>query len=245
MAIPLLIAGGVIAATGIAAAVAQGNAAAKAAEAQKKSAQDAMGLQERIWKQQQADQQPWHSAGQTSLAEMLRMTQGNFDASQMANDPGYQFRMAEGQKALERSAAARGGLNSGGFMKGLARYSQGVASDEFGNRFNRLASIAGMGQRSVDNLGAMGGQHANNMGNLHGAFGNAEAAGHIGNGNAWAGGFNAVGQGASMVGGGMYNGGGGGMQIPTQASNYGGNSGYQFSNGYSPKFGFGLNYGGQ
>jgi hypothetical protein len=53
-------------------------------------------------------------------------------------DPGYQFRLAEGQKALERSAAARGGLNSGGTLKALARYSQGVASDEFQRSFERF-----------------------------------------------------------------------------------------------------------
>lgn len=216
MAIPLLIAGGVIAATGIASAVANANAAAKAAKAQKDAAAQAQDLQSQMWQKQQADQQPWLNAGQTSLASMLRMTQAGYDPSELANDPGFQFRMAQGQQALERSAAARGGLNSGGFMKGLARYSQGVASEEFGNRYNRLASLAGMGQTATNNVGAMGGQYANNMGSLYGSIGNANAANATAQGNAWANGFGAIGQGAAMAAGGGGFGGMAGMQIPQQ-----------------------------
>lgn len=209
MAIPLLIAGGVLAATGIASAIAKANAAASAAEAQKKSAQDAMDLQNQTYQQQRADQAPWLQAGQTSLADMLRMTHGGYDASVMANDPGFQFRMAQGQQALERSAAARGGLNSGGMMKSLTRYGQGVASDEFQNRFGRLAQLAGLGQSATQNIGGIGSQHANSMSELYGAMGNANAAGAIGQGNGWADGFNAVGQGVAMGMGGFGGGGGG------------------------------------
>ncbi len=52
-------------------------------------------------------------------------------------DPGFAFRLAEGQKALERSAAARGSSLGGGTLKSLARYSQGVASDEYQKAFDR------------------------------------------------------------------------------------------------------------
>jgi hypothetical protein len=178
-----------------------------AGDAQKKEAQKAMDLQRDIfgqqqhnWDQTRADQMPWLQAGQSSLADLLKMTQGGYDPSAIANDPGFQFRMAEGQKALERSAAARGGLNSGGFMKGLARYSQGLASDEFQNRFNRLNTIAGMGQNSAQNLGGLSGQnsaqmgqYANSMSDLYGAMGNAKSAQIMGLTNGVTGGMRSLG----------------------------------------------------
>lgn len=167
--------------------------ASQASEAQQKSIRQAMDQQRDMWGQQRADQAPWMQAGQSSLADMMRMLQGGYDSSQMANDPGFQFRMQEGQKALERSAAARGGLNSGGTMKGLARYSQGLASEEFGNRFNRLAGVAGMGQGSAQNLGALGGQFANSLSNLFGAQGNAQSAGIMGVTNGISGGLQSLG----------------------------------------------------
>jgi len=220
MAIPLLIAAGVIAAgTAIAGAVSSANAAA----AEKESAEKAIDFQREMFNKQQANQQPWLDAGRTTLADLMaQMKSGafNVDAESLANDPGYQFRMAEGQKALERSAAARGGLNSGGFMKSLTRYGQGVASDEFmraqarsNDRFNRLASIAGVGQLAAQNIGAMGGQTAANVGSLYGAIGNANAAAAMGQGNAIASGFQA---GGNLLGMG-YAYGGGGAQIPQQA----------------------------
>ena len=108
---------------------------------------------------------PYRSAGAgavNSLAGLLGpdgefMQQFKFDPNQ---DPGYQFRLEQGQKALERSAAARGGLQGGGTLKALERYAQGVASDEYGksfdrfqadrkNRFGMLSDLAGFGQRAV------------------------------------------------------------------------------------------------
>lgn len=58
-------------------------------------------------------------------------------AADMGQDPGYQFRLSEGQKALERSGAARGVTNTGGNMKGLLDYGQQAASQEYGNVYNR------------------------------------------------------------------------------------------------------------
>ena len=51
--------------------------------------------------------------------------------------PGYRFRSLEGQKALERSAAARGLLRTGGTLKDINDYGQNFASQEYGNVFNR------------------------------------------------------------------------------------------------------------
>lgn len=70
------------------------------------------------------------------------------------NTNAYKFRFNQGQQALERSAAARGMLNSGNTLAELARYGQGMASDEYGREFERLNSATG--QRNQYNLGRMG-----------------------------------------------------------------------------------------
>lgn len=94
------------------------------------------------------------------------------------NDPGYQFRLQQGQQALQNSAAARGGLLSGGTAKALADYNQNAASGEYGNvynralntfgtnynqyvndqtnQFNRLAAISGIGQTTANDLNLSG-----------------------------------------------------------------------------------------
>jgi hypothetical protein len=187
---PLIIAAIIAAGATAAAAAAQGASAGDAANKQKEAAQSALDFQRQMWEQQRADQAPWLEAGKGSLADLLALTR---DPSSIVTDPAYQFRMAEGQKALERSASARGMLNSGGALRGLARYSQGLASEEYGNRWNRLASLAGYGQTAAQNLGALGGQTANNMGNLYGAMGNAQSAGSVGVGNAISGGIGTLG----------------------------------------------------
>ena len=61
-----------------------------------------------------------------------------FNAKQMEEDPGYAFRMAEGQKALERSTAASRGLQSGAALKAATRYGQEMGSQEYNNAFNRF-----------------------------------------------------------------------------------------------------------
>lgn len=62
----------------------------------------------------------------------------DFNKTQMEEDPGYAFRLAEGQKAIERSTAARGGLQSGAALKAAARYGQEMGSQEYQNAYNRF-----------------------------------------------------------------------------------------------------------
>lgn len=61
-----------------------------------------------------------------------------FNKTQMEQDPGYAFRVAEGQKAIERSTAASRGLQSGSALKAAARFGQEMGSQEYGNAFNRF-----------------------------------------------------------------------------------------------------------
>lgn len=221
-------------------AVSGANAAAQQADAVKQ----AMAQQQSIYNQQRTDQAPWLAAGQNALGGIQSLMS---DPSSISQSPAYQFRMQQGQQALERSAAARGGLAGGGFMKGLDRYSQGLASDEYGNQFGRLAQLAGMGQSSAQNLGGIGSNFANSMSSLYGAQGNAQAAGTMAVGNGIAGAVRSVGNLATLgMGGGfsalgipgMGGGGGGGGGI-----NPGASSAPQ-STGYIPtQAGGGANYG--
>ena len=117
----------------------QANAAARASRADQYS-------------KTQAYLDPYSAAGGRALskAEDYLGTSGNaYDSSQFEMDPGYQWRMEQGQKALERSASAKGMLGSGGMLKALQNYSQGLASQEFNNSYNRLMGMANMGYNSA------------------------------------------------------------------------------------------------
>jgi hypothetical protein len=87
---------------------------------------------------------PYLEAGKGAVAQVsdLMAPGGEFNRrfgmADYQEDPGYDFRMQEGQKALERSASARGRVLGGGTLKSLTRYSQGVASQEYQNAFDRF-----------------------------------------------------------------------------------------------------------
>lgn len=132
-------------------------------------------------------------------------------------DPGYQFRIGEGQKQIESSAAARGGLLSGAAAKALTKYNQNFASNEYGNafnrfqtdqnsafnrfqtqqsnQFNRLATLAGVGQNATNATQAAGQNFATGAGNAAQYGGDARASGYAGQANALASGLGTVGGG--------------------------------------------------
>lgn len=111
----------------------------------------------------------------------------------MAMDPGYQFRLQEGNKALENAAKARGLFKSGGSVKEMMRYGQDYASGEFGNIVNRLAGITGTGQQAANTSAGLGANYAGNVGNLMTGAANARGAAGIAGANAWGQGFNTIG----------------------------------------------------
>lgn len=99
-------------------------------------------------------------------------------------DPGYQFRLSEGQKALERSAAARGGLISGGSQKELQRYGQDYASGEYGNWLSRLGDLTNLGRGAVTEGNNAQLMTANNVGNAYINQGLAQAGKYVNQANA-------------------------------------------------------------
>ncbi len=103
----------------------------------------------------------------------------------MNQDPGFQFRMGEGLKALQHSAAARGTLLTGGTQKALERYGQDYASGEFGNVFNRNLSLAQLGANSAANATQAGSSYARGAADTTEGVGNTTAAGQVGSANSW------------------------------------------------------------
>jgi len=192
----------------------QAGAARDAANIQAQSAREAQTLQRQMFDIQREGQEPFRQAGltgQNRLLELLGLG-GNagaagygrygrdFGMSDFQADPGYAFRLGEGQKALERSAAARGGLISGGALKAATRYGQDMGSAEYGNAYNRyqtnranmlqpLGNLMSMGLSAASNQGAAAGNYGNAGANLITGAGNAMAGGITGAGNAQAAGY--------------------------------------------------------
>lgn len=178
-----------------------GSAAKSAASTQAAAADRAAQLQNEQFQQTRQDQMPWLKAGEQALNKLIPMTDyTKFGMDQFTADPGYAFRLSEGQKALDRSAAARGGLISGGALKAAQRYGQDMGSQEYMNAFNRyqtersaalnpLQSLAGVGQTAATNLGTMGAANAANVGNLITGGAAARGAGQVGAANAVTGGL--------------------------------------------------------
>lgn len=214
-AIPIIgaVAGGLIVSNGAKKAASTQAAAASGASADNLTAQrEAQAYQERKDAQARLDNEPWRAAGANALGQLTQgMASGgeltrNFTMGDFQADPGYAFRQAEGQKAITNSAAARGGLLSGAAAKAMARYSQGLASAEFGSAYNRfngdrdqkynkLASLAGVGQVAANQNGQNAMQVGQNVSagmmntaqqngnNMMGAS-NARASSYMAQGNA-------------------------------------------------------------
>lgn len=166
----------------------------------------------------------------------------SFTLADFQKDPGYDFRLNQGLDAVQGSRAARGSMLSGSALKALEAYGSDYASSEYGKaydrfnndqttRFNRLATIAGVGQNATNNVGTAGSNYANQAaGNLVGA-GNAAAAGTVGSANAYTGAVNNLSSlyqlsqiGKTPTGGAGYS---GSVYGGSGAANYGtGNAGY-------------------
>jgi len=113
------------------------------------------------------------------------------------DEPGYQFTQSEGEKAINRAAAARGGFGSGKRLKDLVRFNQDNATRGYNNSYNRLAGMANLGLGSTNSLMSNNSNVASGLGNLASAFGNANAAGTLQGANST---NNLLGTGLGLVG---------------------------------------------
>ncbi len=216
----------------------QADAAKQAAQLQAQSAANSLDFQKQQFATEQQNLAPWLQAGKGALSTLSGLTstpgQGLLQgfnqqfqaptAQQAAATPGYQFQLQQGQNAIQNSAAARGGLVSGNAATGLDQYSQGLASENYGNtynramqeylnsanifntnqtnQYNRLAGLAGTGQNAATMLGQEGQAAAQNVGNI-----NMTAGGQIGQNINNAGAATASGYvgGANAIAGGVNN----------------------------------------
>ncbi len=190
------------------AADAQTQAANHAADLQAQASKDALDFQKQQYTTSQAQQAPWLQAGQSGLSalqyglgtggaangsgvgqgSLTTPYSGTFTAPTgltEQNDPGFQARLKLGTDAIQRSAAARGGVVTGGTAKALDTYGQDYASNEYGNvynralsdyttnfnayntnqanQYNRLAALSGVGQTTATQLANQGQTASNNV----------------------------------------------------------------------------------
>ena len=96
---------------------------------------------------------------------------------QIANSPGYQFRLAQGLEGINRNAAAAGYLGSGNRLMELMRYGQDYGSQEFDKEIARLSGLSGATTGSPAAAGQLQASYANSLGNAYtntaGAIGSA------------------------------------------------------------------------
>lgn len=171
-------------------------ASKSAASTQAAAADRSADVQREMFERQVELSEPWRKAGEQALNKLIPLTDyQQFGMQQFQADPGYGFRMSEGMKALERSAAARGGLLSGATLKGIQRFGQDLGSQEYMNAFNRyqteraarlqpLQSLAGIGQTTAQQLGQAGQTMASNVGEALTSGAAARASGYVGGANA-------------------------------------------------------------
>ena len=179
-----------------------GYQAKKAGDVQAAAMDRASELQYKQYQQDVKRQKPFYDVGVNALPELVSASRYEpFTMDKFQADPGYAFRLKEGQKALERSAAARGGLLSGGTGKALQRFGQEFGSQEYTNAFNRyqaerearlrpLQSLTGMGQTTGQQVSQAGQTMAAGVGDAMGSAAAARASGYVGTGNALTSGLN-------------------------------------------------------
>jgi hypothetical protein len=237
----LLTAGIIAAVGGIGGAAINANASGKASQQQVAGIQQGVGTLQAAepgalsanqsgLKSQEALLSPYTSAGTTALSSLSaglapggQFTQTMSPSDILAQNPGYQFQLQQGEQQIQRAAAANGTGATGGELKDATTYSQGLAENAYqqafnnfnqvqNQNFNRLQSVANNGQQATTvEAGDIGQNTQNTIGitentaqqiaQLQGEAGSAQAAGTLGTANAWSGGLSSVGNTALQLAG--------------------------------------------
>jgi len=175
------------------------NASSNAAQTQADSANSANQLQWNMYQQTRTDNQPALDARNNALSQLQGSNGiGNFNFNEYT-DPSAQYAMGQGQDALSRASANKGGMLSGSNMASLDNYSQQMGNQAYSNAYNRyqsnignLMSLAGLGQNAGAQTTSAGTSASNSMANTLTSAGAASAAGQIGVANAYTSGINGV-----------------------------------------------------
>jgi hypothetical protein len=177
-----------------------GQSAERGAQTQANAALESARLQKQMFDIQNQQQAPYREQGYSALSDIAGMKpylthQFGTEDFQQGIDPGYAFRLQQGQRALQAQQNQAGGLIGGNALAAMQDYTQGQASNEYQNAFNRyqtqrgniynsLASIAGLGQTSLGQTGQLSGQTAQGVGGAISNVGSALGAGQVAMGNA-------------------------------------------------------------
>jgi hypothetical protein len=206
----------------------QSHSAHQAADAQRHSGDAAIDEQRRQFDQLQQNFAPYLQAGQGGLNGLSALNSGDYHGFE--NSPDYLYARQQMTQGLDRSAASRGRLYSGGYGVDLAGHLNGLASQNLGNYRSSLQWLANLGQNSAAMQGQAGMGMANAIGGIRQYQGNAAADGAIGAGNSWASAINGLGQAAGSYFGNQsassY--GGGGSQVQQPSNGWGGLPDYYY-----------------
>lgn len=204
-----LIGAGIAAAGGIASAAIGSSGAKDAAAIQAQAANNSLDFQKQQfdWQKQQASTlqqnfQPFIQAGQGATSTLSRLTGGNgtpADYSSFSNSPDYKFALDQGNRGVTNYENSQGMGLSGGALKDISQFNQGLATQQYGNYYSRLMQLAQLGSSSAGAAGSTGTGMSNVIGNSTNAIGNtiqgvgqAQASGVVGSTNAITGGINSA-----------------------------------------------------
>ena len=123
------------------------------------------------------DTAPVRELGAGAIGQLSKLQSG--DMSGFYASPDYNFNLNEGQKAIDRSLAARGQALSGTGVKEGVRYASGMASNQYSSYVDRLLQQAGLGNTGIGASASAGMNAANNIGAAYMNAGNAKASAYL------------------------------------------------------------------
>lgn len=196
----IAIGAGVSAAGALGGSAIAANATGKAADATKDAAANSLAFNQRQYDTTLANEQPYLNVGNQAAGALgAGLADGSltaaypggafsFSPANFQNDPAYQWNRDQGLQGIQRTAAAQGGLVSGGALKDAATFASGLAANTYqqqyanalttyqqaynqfenqqANNFNRLSSVAGMGQAAASNQANAGAAAAGTAANI-------------------------------------------------------------------------------
>jgi len=161
------------------------SAAKKAAKTQAIAQENALAQQSKIYGRINEDLQPYKNIGQTGVSGLSDLYNPNgADYSKFTNSPDFGFASQQGNLATTRQLASQGLSGSGGAVKAASEFNQGLASQQFGNYFNRLMSLSNLGKEAVGIGAGVGMNQAQQIGAGINNLGQIQASGTVGAANA-------------------------------------------------------------
>lgn len=172
------------------------SAAKKAAQIQAGAAEKATDTQWNMFNLARGDLQPFREIGTraaSTLGDLYGIGGGQpFSQASMnafTSSPDYAFAKQQGETELDRMLTKNGMFDSGAALKGAQRFGQGLATQQFGNYFNRLMSLSQLGAGAAQSGAGLAQGAGQGIANTQMGLGQAQASGVVGSANALSGGI--------------------------------------------------------